>query len=99
MCLQIQPKEGSHMATTKKGDAALEFFHPAAGLCRAEIEILAVRWKDGTDAATREKLLTDAGLTLLSLDAASSQAPLLQVNQTDGLSWVRSGGGQKAMDP
>jgi subtilisin family serine protease len=86
------------MAATKKGEGALEFFHPAAGLCRADTDIFAVRWHDGTDASVQDKALADAGLVLLTFDATEVQAPLVHVNQTDGLSWVRTAGKQAGME-
>lgn len=72
-----------------KSDTALTFDHPSAGTSRADLAILAVRWRDGTPAEARASLLADAGLGLLQIGSAQ-QAPLVQINQTEGLSWVHA---------
>jgi subtilisin family serine protease len=86
------------MATSSASRARLEFHHPAAGLSRADLSIFAIRWRDGADAAVRDKLLADAGLVLLALDDKTSQTPLPQINQSDGLSWVRAARGDNAAE-
>ncbi|HEU4460807.1 MAG TPA: S8 family serine peptidase [Methylibium sp.] len=78
------------MATTSKSDAAaLTFEHPSAGTSRADPSILAIRWRDGIAAETRHKLLDAAGVQLLRI-GSPDRAPLVQANQTEGLSWVHA---------
>lgn len=77
------------MNTTTKGNTPATFDHPANGPSRVDPTLAAVRWRDRVPADERMKLLDDAGLQLLVLPG-QGDAPLVQVNQTDGLSWVRS---------
>lgn len=77
------------MSTPGKGDPSLTFEHPSAGPSHADLSIVAVRWRDEATVDAKRKLLADAGLELLQL-GSPDQAPLVQVNQTDGLSWLRA---------
>jgi subtilisin family serine protease len=78
------------MATSSKNVSSLQFDHPTAGRCRVEVSILAVRWRGTSSAEQRRTWLGEAGAELLTA-AKDAVAPLAQVNQTDGLSWVRGG--------
>lgn len=79
----------------KKGPSAPpEFQHPTFGRCVRDDTRVAIRWRARTSQAAKERLLVDAGLTYASL-ATQAERPLLQVNQTEGLSWVQAvNGGQ-----
>lgn len=78
------------MATSSKNVSSLQFDHPTAGRCRVDVSILAVRWRGTSSAEQRRTWLGEAGAELLTA-AKDAVAPLAQVNQTDGLSWVRGG--------
>lgn len=80
------------MNTTSKGATALTFNHPANGPSHVDPTLAAVRWRDKLSADERTKALADAGLQLFALPK-QGDAPLVQVNQTDGLSWVCSSSG------
>ena len=69
--------------------APFEFHHPAFGRCVRDDTRAAVRWRARTSQAAKERLLVDAGLTYATI-ATPAERPLLQVNQTEGLSWVQS---------
>lgn len=75
------------MNTPAKGASPFTFDHPAAGPSRIDPALAAVRWRDKLPADERMRALADAGLRLFMLPA-QGDAPLVQVNQTDGLSWV-----------
>lgn len=80
------------MNTSDKGASALTFNHPANGPSRVDPTLAAVRWRDKLSAEERAKALADAGLQLFALPK-QGDAPLVQVNQTEGLSWVCSSSG------
>jgi thermitase len=75
------------MNTPAKGTAPLIFNHPSNGPSRVDPSLVAVRWRDKLSADERMQALADAGLRLLAMPK-EGDAPLVQVNQTDGLSWV-----------
>src|SRR5688572_17340617 len=78
------------MATKDKGIAvSAPFQHPTAGPSGTDLSIMAVRWRTGAAAADKNKLLDELGLSLYRL---GNEAPLVAVNQTEGLSWVSAGG-------
>lgn len=72
----------------KKAAMTESFVHPAAGKSDRVDRYVAVRWKSGAEAKDKASLLRAAGVELATLDD-KSQPPQLQVNQTDGLSWVQ----------
>ena len=82
------------MATQVKGDTSLSFHHPAFGPSLADLSIVAVRWRAAASNDAKQKLLGEAGVALLQIGRAD-QAPLVQANQSEGLSWVRSTEGKE----
>lgn len=77
------------MSTAVKGDASLTFDHPSAGPSLTDLSIVAVRWRAGASDDIKRKLLADAGVSLLQI-GSPDLAPMVQANQTEGLSWTRS---------
>jgi subtilisin family serine protease len=73
----------------KGGIAPPEFQHPTLGRSVRDPTRAAVRWHDNASAVAKNRLLDELGLTYATL-AGENERPLLQVNQTDGLSWVQS---------
>ncbi|GAA3585422.1 S8 family serine peptidase [Kribbella ginsengisoli] len=65
------------------------FDHPAAGESTLVAELLAIRWRDGAERAGKEELLAATGFEQATIGEAGR--PVLAVNQTDGLWWVRRG--------
>jgi len=76
------------MVQQKKTAAGESFIHPSAGRSERIDRYVAVRWKDGAGGSERAGLLRTAALELAST-GDKAQAPVVQVNQTDGLSWVQ----------
>jgi hypothetical protein len=83
---------GARMAQARKAAITEQFDHPAAGLSRRDPRYLAIRWKPGARQEDKLALLRDAGAELVPADP-KAPAPLPQVNQTEGLSWVQGAGG------
>ena len=73
----------------KGGIAPAEFVHPAFGRCVRDPARAAIRWRDQASPATKQRLLDSLGLILATM-GGNTERPLLQVNQTDGLSWVET---------
>lgn len=73
----------------KGGIAPAEFVHPAFGRCVRDPARAAIRWRDHATPATKQRLLDSLGLILATM-GGNTERPLLQVNQTDGLSWVET---------
>ncbi len=84
------------MATQGTGDlvaTALTLNHPTAGRSSVDESIFAVRWRSSAEPAEKSKLLDSLKLSLLQT-GKPDDAPLVQTNQTDGLSWVAAAGGK-----
>jgi subtilisin family serine protease len=82
--MAIQEKKGPSVPT--------EFQHPTFGRCVRDPTRAAIRWRARTGPAAKEKLLDELGLAYAALPT-QPERPLLQVNQTDGLSWVQARNG------
>lgn len=63
--------------------------HPAAGTARHDPRYLAIRWKPGVTPEAKADLLNKNGL-LPAATGLENRRPLLNVNHTQGLSWVES---------
>lgn len=70
---------------------------PSRAVAASASSILAVRWRGASSAEQRRTWLGEAGAELLTA-AKDAVAPLAQVNQTDGLSWVRGGVGLRKLE-
>ncbi len=76
------------MTANNKNDSGVKhFWHPTAGEIQHDLHYLAIRWRTGASKAARTSLLAEADLALAG-QVDDQRRPLLQVNQTDGLSWV-----------
>jgi Subtilase family len=68
------------------------FNHPAAGESNLVAELLAIRWRDGGERGDKEELLAETGFEQATI-GEPGRRPVLAVNQTDGLWWVRRSDG------
>lgn len=88
------------MNAKKKTGEGAKVDHPVAGASTVDRTKLAVRWREGVTAEERRALLEELELELFRIETpgeaeARGGRPLLEANQTEGLSWVvRRGGGQ-----
>ena len=73
---------------SSKDTAPRQFRHPTAGAAHRIPDYVAVFWRDGITREARDALIKQQGLELAELSA--EQAPMLKVNQTDRLSWLRA---------
>src|SRR5919204_4433837 len=73
------------------------FLHPQAGRSEQAPTRLAVRWHDGVSEEAKDELLEPLGLTRERAETEGRQ-PLLEVNETTGLSWVRATEGDAIPD-
>ncbi|HSW06006.1 S8 family serine peptidase [Aquabacterium sp.] len=80
-----------------EGKAPASFNHPTAGPSRVDPGIVAVFWQASAQPTQKAKLLDELALSPLNT-GQPDQAPLVQVNQTDRLSWV-SRADNAALDP
>lgn len=67
--------------------------HPTAGLSRVDPAVVAIRWHAGAASSEKDKLLDELGLSMVQT-GKPADVPLVQANQTDGLSWVAGAGGK-----
>ncbi|HEX6049236.1 MAG TPA: S8 family serine peptidase, partial [Gemmatimonadaceae bacterium] len=84
-------KQAPHEA--KAPSAPAEFQHPTFGRCMRDPTRAAIRWRARAGRAAKEKLLDEARATFATL-AERTERPLIQVNQTEGLSWIQSRNGE-----
>ena len=73
------------------------FNHPSAGGSELEPRYLAVRWRAGTAADTKQRLIASARLSPVT-SGSPGDGPGLAVNRTDGLWWVQRPDGEPIAD-
>jgi subtilisin family serine protease len=68
---------------------AATFLHPSLGTCVRNDRYLCIRWQANASSETKTNLLDQLGLELATVEDEPNR-PMTRINQTSGISWVRS---------